>query len=207
MHFMGHDIQSWGEMYSHGAASCTVGLRLLQVLASAVLLQSLPARLFESACQTTAVCTSSSYNCSVYCIELRDPVGWWMRALLASSVNLLKWQTAAHLECVSWYDCCSKHDWLCRFYSRVVHVEGLLRACGCIGMIVLIDRPKSSPFELSNYWTQGGEQGNTLCLHLQLIECLYMHWFLCIHPSYCAGCGGTLLTILTGTIPSRFLRF
>ena len=70
MHFMGHDLQSWGEMYSHGAVSCTVEPCLSQVLVSAVLLQSLPAQLFDSGCQTTAVCTSSSCNFIVDCIEL-----------------------------------------------------------------------------------------------------------------------------------------
>ena len=74
MHFMGHAVQSWGEMYSHGAVSCTVGPCLSQVLASAVLLQSLPAWLFGSGCQITAVCTSSGYNFNVYCIEVDNPV-------------------------------------------------------------------------------------------------------------------------------------
>ena len=39
---MGRDVQSWGEMYSHGAVSCTVGLCLSQVLASAVLCSPYP---------------------------------------------------------------------------------------------------------------------------------------------------------------------
>ena len=60
MRFMGHDVQSWGEMYSHWAASCIVGLRLSRILASEAVLQSLPAQLFDSGCQITAVCTNSS---------------------------------------------------------------------------------------------------------------------------------------------------
>ena len=73
MHFMGHAVQSWGEMYSHEAVSCTVGPCLSQVLASAVLLQSLLAQLFDSGCQITAVCTSSGYNFNVYCSKVDNP--------------------------------------------------------------------------------------------------------------------------------------
>ena len=94
---MGHDVQSWGEMYSHGAAFCTVELCLSQVLASAVLLQSLPAWLFGFGCQTTAERTCISYNFNAYCIELDDPACPWLGALLASSDGLLKGQTVARL--------------------------------------------------------------------------------------------------------------
>ena len=73
MHFMGHDLQSWGEMYSHEAVSYTAEPCLSQVLASTVLLQSLPAQLFDAGCQITAVCTSSGYNFNVYCIEVDNP--------------------------------------------------------------------------------------------------------------------------------------
>ena len=53
--------------------------------------------------------------------------------------------------CCDW---CSNHGWLARFCSWVVHVEGLLKACSCIGTKDWQIDLKAVHLSMTSNWTQ-----------------------------------------------------
>ena len=123
-----------GKLYSPSAAFCTAGIRLCRVLASTVVLPSLPALLFESGCQITAERTYSSYNSNAYWVEHDAPD---LEPKWHPLLPYLRHRCIARLSKVSYCDCCSSYGCCMKSLVKYKQVEG---SANCLQLLGLKDR-------------------------------------------------------------------